>query len=290
LGALLCACPDDPVAPPDAGGGAPDAGAADAEPADMGVELTEVCPRAPDFVANADVNGDGVFDIADPIALENHLFRAGPAPACRAAADFNGDGRVEADDATRMTSYLVTGAQTLRDLPPGACDSAVPWPEGQCTPLAIELSGPSRTDTSAVVTASIRSPTLQVQGWSTSVTADGCTIAGITTERTTAAEVWDDPPGIRHLGYAATTQVTGGAVSYVILSLTEDIFLPATTDPVSVLGIELLDETQHTGCIPCTVRLGDGLAWQGQPIALTISAEGRSYKPPAPELTIEFCQ
>ena len=80
-------------------------------------------------------------------------------------------------------------------------------------------------------------------GWSLSVSASGspaspCGFTAATTRGTIAADVNDDPPGIRNTGFEKTELVTGqrpcftppcaGAVSGVVLSLTALVFLPPT--------------------------------------------------------------
>lgn len=52
-----------------------------------------------------DGNADGGLDIADTLALLEHLFRRGPL-ACRQAADANDDGRVDVVDAIRIVGAL----------------------------------------------------------------------------------------------------------------------------------------------------------------------------------------
>lgn len=53
-----------------------------------------------------DSNGDGAFDISDPISLLLHLFQAGGALRCREAGDSNDDNALDISDATYSLSYL----------------------------------------------------------------------------------------------------------------------------------------------------------------------------------------
>lgn len=269
-----------------------DASLPDATPNDAGLPAAEVCPRGAGEVILGDTNGDGVLDLADSIALQNALFRGGRAVVCRPASDWNNDGRVEMDDAARISTYLVTGYQPTRTVPANACDSATYWPDGQCAPLAFDIHAPEKAvDTRFEATVAIRSPTLAVQGWSYSLRADGCRITGATTLNTTAAEVWDTPPGIRHLGYEATLALSEdrGAISYVNLSSVEDISLPVQLDgsPVGVFQIEA--ETPATGCRECRLSLGDGLSWIGQAIDAMIVAGGYAYRPEPPAAVVQVC-
>src|SRR5688572_17401945 len=186
---MLCGCPGEPTTTPDAGG-TPDSGTVDAGPM-----LPIVCPRPSSAPVPADINGDGATDVADPIALYDHLFRGGRAPVCAAAADFDRNDYVEIDDANRISTYLVAGTQRTRYLPAFECNDAVSWPDGSCEPLALELDGPARTtEPRFSVQAVLRSPMLAVQGFSMSLGASGCSIARVSPEGTPAAEIWDDPP------------------------------------------------------------------------------------------------
>lgn len=276
--------------------GAPDAAVEsqhDAEPRDaeeapdVGLPPPEVCPRGAGTPVLGDINGDGVLDLADPIALDNHLFRAGAAPACRQAADWNNDGRVEVDDGHRAATYLVTGAWSARALNAHACDSATHWPEGQCAPLAIDLHAQGRVTTASFNAAlAIRSPVLAVQGWSASLFAEGCRILSVTVEDTSAAEVWDDPPGLRHLGYSASIAKDDGAMTATILSFDEDITLPSEA---TILNIGLDAVVPSSGCNTCVVSAGDGISWTGRPIDLVIVAGGHTYRPEAPSISVDVC-
>src|SRR5690606_22844556 len=253
-------------------------------------ELAPVCPAAAGTPVLGDVNGDGRLDVADPIALGNHLYRGGRAPACAAAADFNGDEHVEADDATRLASHVVSGTQHAREFAAGACDSAEPWPEGACRRMGLVWEAPARTTEATFEAAlSVRSPEVGIEGWSMSLGAEGCRIVGVTTERTSAAEIWDSPPGLRHLGYAATTTVPEGTVSYVILSFQDDVTLPVQQEPSPILHVTLEADVPESGCRSCSISVGGGLAWRGGAIDLALVADGRTYRPDAPRAEIEVC-
>lgn len=279
---LVCACDEKPGGSPGGAGGS--GGGTDLP------ELEQTCPEPDGTPVLGDVNGDGRLDIGDPIALGNHLFRGGPAPVCAEAADFNGDRSVEHDDATRMSSYLVSGTQLLRDFTAEACGAYQPWAEGTCLPLGLWWEAPQRvSDASFGAVLSVRSPAIGVEGWSLSLRAEGCKLSAVTTERTRAAEIWDTPPGLRHLGYAASTTVPDGAVSYVLLSFHEDITLPVQAEPSPILAVTVQAEVPQQGCVPCTLSVGDELALHGQPLDLALVAGGRTYRPAAPSATIDVC-
>ncbi len=270
-----------------------DAAQSDAEvaPEDAGLPPPEeICPRPAGDLVRGDINGDGFVDVADPIGFENYLFRDGPDPVCRDAADVTLDNLIELDDATAIVSFLVPGTQMFSSLESGDCRQTMPWPEGQCAPLALDLLAPSRvTTTQFSARIALRSPTLNVQGWSMSIRSDGCTVREATTARTTAAEVWDDPPGIRHLGYSAAVPVSGGAIALAILSLTEPVALEAIEEAQEILRLELGATLPELGCRTCTLSFSDDLSWTGQPIRTAIAADGYAYPPPLSSAAIEIC-
>ena len=298
---LVCACDEkpggvhgSPSIPGDGGGGGGgSAGAGGAGGSGGAVELpplTPVCPEPDGAPTLGDINGDGRLDVADAVALGNHLFRGGPAPVCAEAADFNGDGRIEFDDALRINSHLVSGTQHLRESPPGACAASQPWGEGACHPMGLWWEAPERVSEAGFdAVLAVRSPEVGVEGWSLSLRAEGCQIAAVTTRGTSAAEVWDAPPGLRHLGYAAAVTVPEGAVSYVLLSFYEDITLPVREEPSPILVVRVEAAVPQEGCTSCLLSVGDGLTWRGQPIDFALVAGGRTYRPDAPVAKIEVC-
>jgi dockerin type I repeat protein len=263
---------------------------ADAEPVDTGIPpIPEVCPAPHATAILGDINGDGRVDVADPIALSNHLFRGGPAPACDLAADFNDDGSLELDDGGALNSYLVSGTQRARAFPAEeACGGRPAWADGPCAPLALELLGSNRVTASEFsVQLAIVSPALRVQGWSASIVTDGCTLMRASTDGTPAAEIWDAPAGVRHLGYSASPLVDRGAIAYTVLSMVEDAFLPEGVTPV--LTIELSADVPASGCAQCRVDLAEDLFWKGRAITVAVAADGYSYRPALPSTVIDVC-
>lgn len=54
----------------------------------------------------AEVNGDGVINIADPIFTLSYLFISGPTPSCLDSADSNDDGSINIADPVYTLAYL----------------------------------------------------------------------------------------------------------------------------------------------------------------------------------------
>lgn len=54
----------------------------------------------------ADCNGDGAFDLADTIFVEQYLFNSGPMPPCLNACDTNNDGVIDIADPIFWLMYL----------------------------------------------------------------------------------------------------------------------------------------------------------------------------------------
>ncbi len=74
-----------------------------------------------------DVNEDGIFNVADPIALLGYLFGGRKAPYCLDSGDANDDGAVDLSDATRMLMSLFGDGGPLP--PPFAVAGSDPTPD-----------------------------------------------------------------------------------------------------------------------------------------------------------------
>jgi hypothetical protein len=274
---FLLAC-SPPPASSDAGADATsDGGANDA------AAVEPVCPPASgNSTVVGDFNGDGAWDIADVVALSNHLFRGGRGARCTALADFRTDGHLEIDDHGMMRSALIAGSQAVPRFD-GRCGATSVWTAGPCVPLALSVRAPQtamagRFEARIVVS----SPGGVVQGWSASLRAQGCRVLSAALRDTVSADVSDVPPGLRHLGYGVAQAVDGGVVSATELSLSEDITLPPGEHAVATVTVEA---TVASGCAPCELSLGDGLRWTGQPLTLTVAAGGYAYHP-APRASV----
>ena len=64
------------------------------------------------FSQRADVNGDGVIDISDPMFLNNYLFQSGDEPPCLDAADANDDGVLDISDTMTILNFLYSGGSS----------------------------------------------------------------------------------------------------------------------------------------------------------------------------------
>jgi hypothetical protein len=156
-------------------------------------------------------------------------------------------------------------------------------------PLSVAIDAPARDTTGRFeATVDIHSPDAAVAAWSLSLRAQGCRLAGATHQRTPVADLWDSPPGIRHLGYAVTATVSEGAVAAAILSVTEDVVLPRARTPVMRVTVEA--DVPASGCASCTLELGDGLSWyRGHALDEVVVVDGRAYRPEATRATVEVC-
>ncbi len=61
------------------------------------------------FFRRGDANHDGIYDLADGIAILNGLFAAGPISPCQGTRDSNADGQVDIADALSILTYLFAG-------------------------------------------------------------------------------------------------------------------------------------------------------------------------------------
>lgn len=229
-----------------------------------------------------DVNGDGAVDIADGAAVQEHLFRRGPAPACAAAADTLTDGNLDVGDGTGVWYHLFAGTTQLFPLEAGAC-GAVTLPEAACGDgLRLDVVADGDRGASVVLRAS----GLDVQALSFGVRAEGCTVASATVAGTHAADVRDDPPGRSDAGFARVDRVEGGVVAALVTGVQADAVWAAGEDhPVLALGLE----PAGGACGSCTLTVTDGLRGAGQPVAVVAAAAGRSYAPAMGVAKVEVC-
>ncbi len=80
------------------------------------------------YFRRGDSNGDGEFNIADPITTLNFLFRGGPDSGCRDANDTDDNGAIDLTDAMWLILYLFLGAEP--PVPPFLACGLDPTPDG----------------------------------------------------------------------------------------------------------------------------------------------------------------
>jgi hypothetical protein len=236
-----------------------------------------------------DVNGDGVADLTDGLAIRSYARAGGPPPACDAAADVVVDGLVEPGDGIALWSHLFVGTTRLQELPPGACEPVSSNEDPPCagdvsfTPVGSDVTAASGSIASFPAAVEIRGATAPVEGWSFGVSAEGCAIAGATTAGTRAADVRDG--GLREGGYDHTEVKDGHAVTAVALSWRDEV---GATGDVAVLALTV-EANVGTACAPCTLRVEDGLAGAGGPVAAIAAVKGRSAIPRRDDVAIQVC-
>ncbi|MEM7262427.1 MAG: dockerin type I repeat-containing protein, partial [Planctomycetota bacterium] len=131
------------------------------------------------------------------------------------------------------------------------------------------------------------------------VAAEGVAIADITVQGTVAADVNDDPPGLRNTGFEKSELTEGegneGAVSAVVLSFTMPITLEATGDAV-IARITLAGSVEvpaadavAVGDILDAGRVAfvDGRQGSGQPVENNVTWTGQTIKPSLGECVIQ---
>jgi hypothetical protein len=124
------------------------------------------------------------------------------------------------------------------------------------------------------------------QAWRLSLRAEGATIVGATTEGTAGAEVAQG--GLRRGGFERTEVVPGGAVSEVVLSLSEPITLPPVGEPQDLLLLTL-EGTLPDGCGDWTVSFTDGLVGSAGPVLNLVTYGGSLYRAAVEAKTLRAC-
>ena len=254
-----------------------------------------ICARASVDLATTtvtpgDVNGDGIADIADVAALDNAVFRGGPAPICPAASDFVADGAVDFDDVTALNAALVTGLQTAPALAAGACADALAWADAPCIPLGLSLAavdGPDSRNGAVEVRLTTGTADIQALSFSLRAVGDGCALAGVDVAGTFVASVWDTPPGREHLGYSFHQLLTSGAAAWTLLSLTEDVSLGPADSPAAVLRATVA--APASGCVVCQVTTDAALSAGGGGIQAVAVSDGRAYDLPVATVWVRTC-
>ncbi|MEM7230937.1 MAG: hypothetical protein AAF517_02105 [Planctomycetota bacterium] len=154
-----------------------------------------------------------------------------------------------------------------------------------------DLAGPPGANVDSffdVTLTSVVDSDAGAQGWSISLSSSGVAITDITTQGTVAADVNDDPPGLRNTGFekSETTASVGearcaeggdGAVSAVVLSFTMPITLPGNgTEAIARIGVAgtVGDESSDAA-----VFFIDGCRGSGQPVDNKVTLAGETITP-----------
>lgn len=230
-------------------------------------------PAPPAMPVAGDSNGDGYVDISDGCHLLGSLFRGGESPVCEAAADIHPDGLVEAGDGFQIWSHLFAGVTALPTLGSGLCEIAEPE-EPTCGRMGWQIEAPESTagqTFSAKVL--LRSTDLEVEAWSLSVAAQGCTVTALRTAQ--------------HIGLGfdrSELSTDGGAVSAVVLNWQTGKTLEPRDEAHALLELDL-----QGACGTCTLRIQDGEQGGGEPVENVISVQGRRYRAPEVEARVELC-
>ncbi len=262
---------------------------------DKGAPTDEDCTleAAPAAVpVGGDGNGDGLLDVSDAIYLLRHELNGGPDPSCEAAIDVPPYGRLDATEGLAPLYYLGSGSYALLDaVDATSCarvERAVAPPCGDG--LRLDLSAPETVrgaageTTSFEATVTLTSPSLAVEAWSFTLSAEGCALSDATTAGTRAADTMDDPPGLRDGGYAwqALASPEEGAVITALSWRTTDA-LPADADAQAIHRFTV-SGTPTAGCATCTLRLVDDAR-----VASVASAGGYRYAPALGSATVQLC-
>lgn len=216
--------------------------------------------------------------------IQNHLFRGGPAPRCSLVADALFDGVVNLADSMALLSAALPGDTELRPLAEGVCGGADPSAVPEPIRIGVGWDAPRKAVGSATATLQIETRDRPVQAWSVAIEAEGCAIAGLTTDGTAAG--WSGDGGLR----AATSydyRVTDGATAAAgaVPDWRGDAKLTVQKAPWDVLHVEV--EPTGTGCGSCVLRV---LAGRGEGRVDSVATVGGwSYPLPGTEVSLELC-
>ncbi len=240
-----------------------------------------------------DANGDGHVDVSDGAFLARYAFAAGPAPVCEAGVDLVPDGAFNVGDI--VAAWYSVGPKsapyrpevTAEDCPAAERTVAPPCADGLA--LAIDapeqVSGAAGAPTTFTATVTVTSPELPVEGWSFTLTADGCTLDGGTTAGTYAADEADAAPGLRDGGVAWQSVTGTEAKVLTVLDWRTQATLPTGTG--RAIHDFTVRGTPEAGCGTCTLTLTPGDAEAG--VESVVSGEGWRYVPALGTARVEIC-
>jgi hypothetical protein len=93
----------------DGAGGVVIAGFVGRRPASSDLIVLKYEPRAEPSFRRGDTNGDGAFDLSDPVLVLLHLFLGMTPPACMKSADVDDSSRLDVTDAIQALNFLFLG-------------------------------------------------------------------------------------------------------------------------------------------------------------------------------------
>lgn len=239
-----------------------------------------------------DANGDGTFDLADPVLVHRHLFEGGMAPVCEDALVFEPSvprSLFDGIDAGALFGWLFEGYDGPH--PDPNCDDAVPLDDAACGRIGWTWAAPRRVRAAtAEATLGIRNHSLEagVDGWSVGVVAEGCAIDEVTVDDTVAAPFTGDGPGLVTEGYVLAEADGDVGITAVVLNWLHAQSLAPSADDYPVLRVRVSASTSGD-CVPCTLTTTDGLATRGLPLDAVMVSAGRSYRPPTSSTTLSLC-
>jgi hypothetical protein len=217
--------------------------------------------------------------------LQNYLFRGGPEPRCSLVADVLFDGVINLADSMALLSAALPGDTELRPLEANICGGADPSVVPEPARIGIGWEAPRKAVGSAEATLQIETRDRPVQAWSVAIEAEGCAIAGVTTDGTAAG--WaGEGKGLRaatSYDYLAFDDATARAGA--VLDWRGDAKLTVQAEPWSVLRVEV--EPTGAGCSDCTLRALPGRG-EGR-VDSVATVGGWSYPLPAAEARFELC-
>ncbi|MEM7263050.1 MAG: dockerin type I domain-containing protein [Planctomycetota bacterium] len=148
----------------------------------------------------------------------------------------------------------------------------------------VEAAAGTEVNFTANMTLTSPDVALGAQGWSISVKNNGAELNEVTVQGTVAADVNDDPPGIRNTGFEVTEKVDParnegqqGFVSALVLSFIMPITLP--TNQVDTIAIATYTATVGDAESTVELKFESGLVGSGQPVENNVTVDGASLLP-----------
>lgn len=245
------------------------------------------------------VNADLVDQSSGLTLLSGACDCSYPPEICDDSADNDADGLVDCDDPDCSDECVIStdASFVIEPLDPGATrgptsDGVTDWVVG--APAGRARSG---VELGVFLESGFEGTTDGVQGWSVSVELESCfQIDSATIQGTAAADVTDDPPGLRDGGFFVVDVVDPnlpenngrrGVVSAVVLSNLSAFTLPPQGKELilrvqgSMDSSELreLGDRMGTPCAASPLGEASWLAGEGEPVESVVSWRSTSLRP-----------